>query len=142
MTIVAFLIAFVVLLVAAVAVWYARRTVDGESATTRVRRRMRVRGRAHFQLEHTSRHRYVLHNDGSASAYDVRLLHGDVVVEQGATHFREFPPGRSEEYLLFQPMQGPQDDIRIAWRTRRGAPETVVRLPLNTGIVPSEGQEA
>ncbi|WP_035812249.1 hypothetical protein [Jiangella gansuensis] len=146
MTIVAFVIAFVALLVAVAAIRYARRTVDGPGRATRVRQRMRGRGRQRagprFRLERISRHRYVLHNDGAVSAYDVRLHTGDVMVHEGDTAFHELPPGHREEYVLIQPMHGPQEEISVSWRPSTSAAEQITALPLTTEIVRPNDQDA
>lgn len=143
MTVVVVIIVVAVLVVAALILVSARQAgIGAERPSRRYGRRRRVRQAPRFRLERLSQHRYVLHNDGATSAYDVRVDTKDLTVTEGETHMREFSAGHAQDYLLIQPMHGHVSELTVRWRTRPGAdPEVVTELPLDTEVA-SEGQEA
>lgn len=150
MDIAAFVASIAALLVAIWAVWYLRlaASVPGRSTQPRRhrvgrRRLVRARPETRFRLDHISRHRYVLRNEGTLTAYDVRVETGELSVHEGSPTLGYFPPGHTKAYLLIQPLQGRQNEITVRWRQRRGSlDEEVTRLPLDTDVTSAEDQGA
>lgn len=136
MEFVAFVFSVVALMLSAIAVWYASRAVREVIRHARpMSPAEHGRAQAIFRLQHVSAHRYVLHNDGTAVARRVRIEPGEVVIQNGDLTFDSFQPGRTEEYLLFQPLQGRVNEIVITWQDDGFEVRRLASLPLNTHVV-------
>ncbi|PSK92986.1 hypothetical protein CLV30_13111 [Haloactinopolyspora alba] len=136
MEIAALVVSVVALLISLWAAW-AVRLYGGQSQQERTPVAEELRrppDEPHFRFEHTSRHRYVLYNDGPGTAYAVRLEVGEISVHEGSLGFDQFPPGHAEEYLLIQPLSGPLSEITLSWHAQRDGldPARATPLPLDT----------
>lgn len=127
-------VAIASLLLAGWAAWYVRRAVAeaGRLAQSALGRAGSDSGGARFRLQHVSRHRYVLRNEGDSTAYGVRLDISDLVLQEGSVVLSSFPPGHGARYMLIQPVQVHVAEISVSWHDRPDcldAPRSV-RLPL------------
>lgn len=95
-----------------------------------------------FQLDHVSTHRYVLRNVGEGDAYAVRVETGELSVHEGSLKFTRFPPGHTEEYLMIQPLQGPEHEVVVTWHEQRDGTDDPhsTPLPLEAHTVPTEDE--
>ena len=137
----AFVISIVALVLSVGAIWYVSRAVgevirsNGPSASVGQKR-----AQARFRLQQVTAHRYVLRNDGGAVARHVRVEPGDLAVHEGEMSFDSFPPGRTEEYLFFQPLQGRVSEIVVTWRDDGLDVPRIESLPLNSHVVHIDDQ--
>lgn len=140
------MVSIVSLLLAMGAIWYARRAIAEVGRSARLVRSAAVREWADvaFRLDHLSRHRYVLRNVGTGTAFSVRVDVGEIVLQEGSLRFGEFPAGHAERYMFIQPLEVRVHEIVVMWHDRPDALDAprVARLPLRAGTTRSERQGA
>ncbi|MBA0126467.1 hypothetical protein H0B56_13030 [Haloechinothrix sp. YIM 98757] len=112
----------------ATAVWYVRDQVRATQLTARAaraavelqheieRRTARAAEAAYvlWDLEPVGEDTYLLRNEGSDPAYDVRIDVGDMAC-RGPVHIMEFPPGHVERYQLFRPLGTVTAALTVTW---------------------------
>ena len=136
MTIASFVISCLAVLVAGIALWYARgqkvaaeqsaiqakRSADAAADIVRIEQERRAeevaeaeRNRVRFKLISVGRMRYLLHNQGTDSAYGVHVDGGEQVVEGGdEPEIDEFPADDHREYF-FDAAPGEPRRIEVSW---------------------------
>ncbi|MDV6014274.1 hypothetical protein [Haloechinothrix sp. LS1_15] len=67
-----------------------------------------------WDLEPLGEATYLLRNEGTDTAYDVRVDVGDIAC-RGPVHVGEFPPGHVERYQLFRPLGTVSDAVTVTW---------------------------
>ena len=139
-------VSIVSVLLAMGAVWYARRATAEVGRSARLARNLAGRESAdvHFRLDHISRHRYVLRNDGTGTAFGVLVDVGEIVLHEGSVRFNEFRPGHAERYMLIQPLEIRVHEVVVMWHDRPDGLDAprIARLPLRAGTSRPERQGA
>jgi hypothetical protein len=131
MTVAAFVVSILAVLVAGGALWYVRgqkivadRAADiadaalklGQAAERRAKE-AEDRTRVAWALEHISGMQYVLHNHGTESAYDVHVELGDFQLRGGGEEdFTEFPADHAESYHFGRGIDSTQTSVSVTWR--------------------------
>lgn len=145
MEIAAFVVSCVAVLIAAGALWYARgqkeaadrsakaaegsevsaaKSAEAAAETAAIERARRAdeladadRSRVRWSLVHVGREEWVLTNEGTDSAYGVRVSAGPVSID-GSVELDEFPSDHAEPYMVLRDMDAYTDRIEVTWHQR------------------------
>jgi hypothetical protein len=105
----------------------ARRAADAAAEMAEIERARRAeevtaaeRDHVRFILEPVGGPRYLLRNDGTASAFGVHVETGDLAYEGHVADIEEFPAGDCREYFLERSVAtGPDAHVLVTWYRHR-----------------------